>query len=104
MICGFALNGRGGEALGIFDEMFKEGIEPDYISFNGALSACSHTGLVNEGRKYIFLMTEEYGIKPGVEHYNCMVYLLDRVGLLEGAETLMELEPYNHLCSSSKCE
>ncbi|XWS68597.1 hypothetical protein CRYUN_Cryun04dG0104100 [Craigia yunnanensis] len=90
MIYGFAQNGRGGESLGIFDEMIKEGIKPDYISFIGVLFACSHTGLVDEGRKYFTLMTGEYGIKPGIEHYNCMVDLLGRAGLLEEAENLIE--------------
>lgn len=90
MICGFAQNGRGGEALGIFHEMIKKGTDPDYISFIGVLFACSHAGLVNEGRKYFSVMTEEYGIKPGIEHYNCMVDLLGRAGLLVEAETLIE--------------
>ncbi|TYI37124.1 hypothetical protein ES332_A03G189800v1 [Gossypium tomentosum] len=90
MIYGFAQNGRGGEALSIFDEMIKEGIKPDYISFIGVLFACSHSGLVDQGRKYFNLMTREYGIKPGIEHYNCMVNLLGRAGLLEEAENLIE--------------
>ncbi|XP_007043513.2 PREDICTED: pentatricopeptide repeat-containing protein At1g03540 [Theobroma cacao] len=89
MIYGFAQNGLGGEALRIFDEMIK-GIKPDYISFIGVLFACSHTGLVDQGRKYFALMTREYGIKPGIEHYNCMVDLLGRAGLLEEAENLIE--------------
>lgn len=90
MIGGFAQNGRGGEALQIFDEMIKEGIKPDYITFIGLLFACSHAGLVDEGKKYFMSMTKEYGIKPGIEHYNCMVDLLARAGLLEEAENLIE--------------
>ncbi|KAG6661390.1 pentatricopeptide repeat-containing protein At1g03540 [Carya illinoinensis] len=90
MICGFAQNGKGEEALRIFYEMIKDGIKPDYISFIGILFACSHTGLVDQGRKYFILMTEEYGIKAGIEHYNCMVDLLGRAGLLEEAESLIE--------------
>ncbi|XP_022725495.1 LOW QUALITY PROTEIN: pentatricopeptide repeat-containing protein At1g03540-like [Durio zibethinus] len=89
MIYGFAQNGRGGEALSIFDEMIKEGLKPDYISFIGVLFACSHAGLVDQGRKYFTLMTGEYGIKPGIEHFNCMVDLLGRAGLLEEAENLI---------------
>ncbi|OMO98775.1 hypothetical protein COLO4_13705 [Corchorus olitorius] len=90
MIYGFAQNGRGVEALKIFDEMINEGIKPDYISFIGVLFACSHTGLVDQGRKYFTSMIKEYGIKPGIEHYNCMVDLLGRAGLLEEAENLIE--------------
>lgn len=90
MIYGFAQNGRGIEALRIFDEMLKERVKPDYITFIGVLFACSHAGLVDEGRKYFDLMTGEYGIKAGIEHYNCMVDLLGRAGLLEEAEKLIE--------------
>ncbi|XP_065875237.1 pentatricopeptide repeat-containing protein At1g03540 [Euphorbia lathyris] len=90
MICGFAQNGRGEEALRIFREMIKDRATPDYITFVGVLFACSHAGLVDEGRKYFLLMTEEYGIEPGIEHYNCIVDLLGRAGLLEEAENLIE--------------
>ncbi|ONI18700.1 hypothetical protein PRUPE_3G233200 [Prunus persica] len=90
MICGFAQNGGGAEALRIFDRMIKEGVKPDYISFIGVLFACSHAGLVDQGRNYFILMTKEYGIKPGIEHYCCTVDLLGRAGLLEEAENLIE--------------
>ncbi|KAM7275092.1 hypothetical protein ACFE04_016958 [Oxalis oulophora] len=89
MISGFAQNGRGQEALRLFDKMIKEGIKPDYISFIAVISACNHTGLVDEGRKYFSLMINEYKIKAVVEHYNCMAVLLGRAGLLEEAESLI---------------
>ncbi|KAK9089412.1 hypothetical protein Scep_028494 [Stephania cephalantha] len=89
MICGFAQNGRGLEAIRMFDEMVGDGIEPDYISFIGVLFACSHTGLVDQGRKYFSLMDQVYRIQPGIEHHNCMVDLLGRAGLLEEAENLI---------------
>lgn len=90
MICGLAQNGRGEEALEIFNDMIREGTKPDYISFIGVLFACSHTGLVDEGRKHFVSMSEEYRIRPGVEHYNCMVDLLGRAGMIEEAEELLE--------------
>ncbi|KAI3844534.1 hypothetical protein MKX03_006919 [Papaver bracteatum] len=89
MICGYAQNGKVEEALSMFNKMIKEGIKPDYISFIGVLFGCSHTGLVDQGRKHFELMIEEYKIDPGVEHYNCMVDLLGRAGLLEEAEDLI---------------
>lgn len=96
MISGFAQNGRGEEALRIFDDMTKEGTKPDHVSFIGVLSACSHTGLINQGRKYFASMTKEYSIQPKIEHYNCMVDLLGRGGLLEEAETLIENADCRH--------
>ncbi|KAG9441848.1 hypothetical protein H6P81_017702 [Aristolochia fimbriata] len=90
MICGFAQNGKVNETLELFNEMVRTGIRPDYISFIGVLSACSYSGLVEEGKDYFRKMTEDYGILPGVEHYNCMVDLLGRAGLVEEAESLIE--------------
>lgn len=90
MICGFAQNGRGLEAVGLFDQMVKEGFKPDYISFVGVIFACSHAGLVDKGREYFISMEEDYEIKPGTEHCNCMVDLLGRAGLIEEAENLIE--------------
>ncbi|XP_072966254.1 pentatricopeptide repeat-containing protein At1g03540-like [Typha angustifolia] len=89
MICGFAQNGEGQQAIELFNQMVREGTRPDYISFIGVLFACSHSGLVEDGRRYFKSMTEDYGIIAGVEHYNCMVDLLSRVGLLEEAEDLI---------------
>ncbi|XP_064984032.1 pentatricopeptide repeat-containing protein At1g03540-like [Musa acuminata AAA Group] len=94
MICGLAQNGRGGQAIEVFDEMVKGGTKPDCISFIGVLFACSHTGLVDEGKRYFRSMTEDYGIAAGIEHYNCMVDLLSRVGLLKEAEDLINNAKY----------
>jgi hypothetical protein len=35
-------------------------------------------------------MTEAHGIKSGMKHHNCRMYLLGHVGLLEEAENLIE--------------
>ncbi|KAJ0236200.1 Pentatricopeptide repeat-containing protein [Hirschfeldia incana] len=90
MLSALAQNGRGEEAVGFFNDMVKKGIKPDYISFIAVLTACSHTGLAEEGRNYFAMMTESYGIKPGTEHYSCMIDLLGRAGLFEEAESMLE--------------
>ncbi|CAN1783413.1 Pentatricopeptide repeat-containing protein At1g03540 [Linum perenne] len=90
MIRGFAQNGRIEGALALFDDMVKQGVKPDYITFIGVLFACSHSGLVDQGKRHFTSMVSEYGIRPGIEHYNCMVDLLGRAGLIEEAEALLE--------------
>ncbi|KAJ4799183.1 Pentatricopeptide repeat-containing protein [Rhynchospora pubera] len=89
MICGFAQNGMGGEAIKLFRTMTKEGIAPDHITFIGVLSACSHTGMAKLGKEFFKLMERKYHILPCLEHYNCMVDLLGRHGLLKEAENLI---------------
>ncbi|XP_047968139.1 pentatricopeptide repeat-containing protein At1g03540 [Salvia hispanica] len=89
MIGGFAQNGRGKEAVEIFDQMIREGVKPDNISFIEVLFACSHSGLVGEGRRCFVSMRNNYGMKPEIEHYSCMVDLLGRAGKIEEAEGLI---------------
>lgn len=85
MIQGLAINGNGEEALNLFSKMIQSRIKPNAVTFIGLLHACSHMGMVNEGRKYFASMSRDYGIVPRIEHYGCMVDLLSRAGLLEEA-------------------
>ncbi|MBA0839869.1 hypothetical protein Goarm_005561 [Gossypium armourianum] len=85
MIVGLAINGHGEEALSMFFEMLRASIKPDEITYIGVLCACSHAGLVNEGRKFFASMTAEHGVEPDVAHYGCMVDLLGRAGHLQEA-------------------
>uniref|UniRef100_A0A0E0ABT4 EMB2261 n=1 Tax=Oryza glumipatula TaxID=40148 RepID=A0A0E0ABT4_9ORYZ len=96
MIGGFAQNGHGERAINLFNRMVREGPRPDYISFIGVLFACSHTGMVEQGRNYFNSMCKDYGIAPGIEHYNCMVDLFSRVELLEEAEDLINKSPFRN--------
>ncbi|XP_077235333.1 pentatricopeptide repeat (PPR-like) superfamily protein [Tasmannia lanceolata] len=88
MINGFAVNGCAKEALEVFSEMRKGRVKPNEVTMIGVLSACSHGGLVDEGKKW-FKEMEGYGISLRVEHYGCMVDLLGRAGCLEEAEDLI---------------
>ncbi|XP_077213570.1 tetratricopeptide repeat (TPR)-like superfamily protein [Tasmannia lanceolata] len=96
MILGYALYGLEKKALDLYTKMRERGERPDEITFVGVLSACSHGGLVKEGRQYFKLMTEVFDLSPGVEHYACVVDLLGRAGLLDEAVMFiknMEVEP-----------
>lgn len=96
IIIGFAKQGRGEEALRVFQLMLSlavNGARPDGITFIGALCACSHAGLVNEGCHLFKAMTRTWGISPRIEHYGCMVDLLSRAGFLDEAYRLIETMP-----------
>ncbi|KAI9090633.1 hypothetical protein K1719_028486 [Acacia pycnantha] len=89
MIGGYGIHGHGEIALNLFDEMVKCGIRPDGTAFVSVLSACSHAGLTDEGLKYFDEMETKYGLKPGPEHYSCLVDLLGRAGRLKEAMDLI---------------
>ncbi|XP_010529216.1 PREDICTED: pentatricopeptide repeat-containing protein At4g18840 [Tarenaya hassleriana] len=93
MISGLSIHGFGKVALGIFSEMLLEGFEPNNVTFVGVLSACSHAGLLDEGRELFGMMKRVYGIEPTVEHYGCMVDLFGRMGKVEEAEELVSKIP-----------
>ena len=48
MIVGYGVHGFGKEAL-FFEQMQHCGISPDHVTFVVVLSACYHSGLVDEG-------------------------------------------------------
>ncbi|KAK9107713.1 hypothetical protein Syun_023724 [Stephania yunnanensis] len=85
IIQGLAMHGHGLPALTLFYQMQREGFEPDDILFLGVLSACNHAGLVQEGRKCFQSMEEDYHLRPGMEHYGCLIDLLCRAGLINEA-------------------
>ncbi|KAG0562950.1 hypothetical protein KC19_9G185500 [Ceratodon purpureus] len=93
MLGGLAEHGCGHEALELFRQMSAEEVEPDERSFLAVLVACSHAGLVEEGRCLFLAMTQDHGIKPTIVHYTCMVDLLGRAGYLEEAEHFIQSMP-----------
>jgi len=89
MISGLAMNGYGREAIEAFEEMLRIGVLPDDQTFTGVLSACSYSGMVDEGMSFFHRMSREFGVTPNVHHYGCMVDLLGRAGLLDKAYQLI---------------
>lgn len=86
MILTLANHGRVRESVELFDRMARaEKFVPNAITFVAVLSACNHGGMVEEGRRYFQMMVSEYGIRPRIEHYGCMVDILARAGFIEEA-------------------
>ncbi|XP_062084421.1 pentatricopeptide repeat-containing protein At4g21065-like [Humulus lupulus] len=92
MMTGFALHGYGNEALKLFEEMESHGVQPNDITYIAVLHACSHAGLVNQGKR-LFKMALGFGLVPKIEHYGCMVDLLGRSGKLDEAYELIKSMP-----------
>lgn len=96
IISGYSQNGRGIDALNLFEEMQSEGTKPDHVTFINALCACSHIGLVEKGWKYFTSMQNEYGLEPKIDHFACMVDMLTRAGKFEEAKEFIESVPIDH--------
>lgn len=96
MISSFANHGYGEEAISLFTRMEEAGLRPDSVSFSAILSACSHEGLVDQGKELFKKMVNVYNIVPTMEHYGCMVDLFGRAGKIKEAYQIivsMPMEP-----------
>ncbi|KAL1359141.1 hypothetical protein HN51_004410 [Arachis hypogaea] len=93
MINGLAIHGLALDAAAVFSRMEMENVSPDSVTFIGILIACSHCGLVEEGRKYFDMMQNQFLIQPQLEHYGTMVDLLGRSGLLDDAYDMIKAMP-----------
>ncbi|KAF6174778.1 hypothetical protein GIB67_031302 [Kingdonia uniflora] len=95
MIAAYGVHGHVNEALDLFHNLHKEGIQPDHITFLAVISACSHAGLVDKGYSYFQSMKGEYKILARVEHYACMVDLFGRAGRLDEALRIIKSMPFD---------
>ncbi|KAJ6796299.1 pentatricopeptide repeat-containing protein-like [Iris pallida] len=89
MIHGYAQNGLGEKAVAIFEQMLSFKEKPDGVTFISVLTACSHSGLVDEGFNLLKSMEDDYGIEPLADHYTCVIDSLGRAGRLGEAEELV---------------
>lgn len=90
MMSALAQHGHGIETLQMFEDMVGSGVKPVTTTFVVILNACSHSGLVLEGRRLFKSMTDDYGIVPNEEHYACLIDLLGRAGCFD--ELMNQLE------------
>ncbi|KAL0417250.1 UNVERIFIED_CONTAM: Pentatricopeptide repeat-containing protein, mitochondrial [Sesamum latifolium] len=94
IIVGMAQHGRADEALSLYNEMTLAGVKPNEVTFTGLIYACSHVGLVDEGRQLFKSMVVDYGLRPSLQHYTCLVDLYSRSGHLEEAEKVLYSMPF----------
>ncbi|KAJ8753450.1 hypothetical protein K2173_019849 [Erythroxylum novogranatense] len=89
MLIACAQHGHTCRVFELFKRMEIDGMRPNFITFLCLLYACSHSGLVNQGKHYFELM-KDYGIEAGDQHYASLVDLLARAGKLEEALRVVE--------------
>ncbi|GFS34696.1 mitochondrial editing factor 9 [Actinidia rufa] len=94
MIGGYASHGFAAEALELFGVMKRLKVRPTYITFISVLKACSHAGLVEEGRMHFRFMVSEFGIEARVEHYASLVDIVGRHGKIEEAMAVINSMPF----------
>ena len=94
LIAGYARHNDYLSALALLNEMQKEGLKPNTITYISLIAACSHVGLIDDGCHYFNSVREDLSILPTHEHYNCMIDLFGRVGLLDEADVIQKTLPF----------
>ncbi|KAK1384361.1 Selenium-binding protein-like [Heracleum sosnowskyi] len=90
MISCYGVHGKGKESLVLFEEMKSHGFEPNSVTITAILASCSHSGLVDQGKKIFDSLGPVYSIEPSIEHYACIIDLLGRSGRVEEAFKLIK--------------
>lgn len=94
MIKALAAHGRASDALRLFASMMKQKLQVNDFTFMSVLFACSHGGMVKEGRQIFESMERDFNIKPRIEHYGCLIDLLGRAGRVEEAYQIAKEMPF----------
>ncbi|KAL3750288.1 hypothetical protein ACJRO7_011307 [Eucalyptus globulus] len=100
LIGSYGMHGFGDRALAAFHQMKEEGVSPNESTFVSLLTACNHSGLVEEGVGLFHSMEKDHNIRQSEKLYACFVDLLSRAGCLEEAEALIEEMPFNSSSAS----
>ena len=95
MVVGLANNGQGEDAIKVFFQMQDMSIQPDEITYLGVLSACNHSGMIEQAKNIFSKMRRDHRIEPSLAHYGCMVDLLGRAGMVKEAYEMIRNMPMN---------
>ncbi|CAL5073259.1 unnamed protein product [Urochloa decumbens] len=90
MLFGFAINGWANEALLVYESMKSHEVCPDEVTFAGLLTACSHSGLLEQGKIFFESMVSVHGIQPKTEHLSCILDMYARSGNITKAVEMLD--------------
>jgi pentatricopeptide repeat protein len=98
LITGYVENGKCKEALECYDQMQRENVNPNVVTFISAIKACGSLGAIHKGE----LLHEEVGrvgLDKDVLVGSCLVDMYAKYGLLVKAEEVFDRLPAKDLFS-----
>jgi pentatricopeptide repeat protein len=93
MILGHMQCGQGQKALGLFQEMKQEGVDPDSVTFVGVLKACASMVAIEEGRRVHQDMIQS-GLESDVFVGSSLVKMYAKCGNMEDAWRVFNKMPF----------
>ncbi|XP_024529066.1 pentatricopeptide repeat-containing protein At3g09040, mitochondrial-like [Selaginella moellendorffii] len=88
LLAGYGRRGDSKLVLEMFHRATDEGLRPNASSLVSVLAALSGGGLVDQGRRIFQAMECRYGVRPGMEHYACLVDIFSRADKMDEAVEL----------------
>jgi pentatricopeptide repeat protein len=98
MIAVYAQDGHGKEALNVFKQMQRAGIEPDHFTFASVLPACANLGVFRLGRE-VHEDIIRRGFTSNVFVDSALVDMYDKCGSLEDARKAFDRMPERNVVS-----
>ncbi|MCO5605636.1 hypothetical protein L7F22_059819 [Adiantum nelumboides] len=91
MITGCAQHGMGEHVWRLLIRMIEDRVEPDSTTFMSVMTACIHSGLVNEGL-FMIKLIEGMDKVATLDHFNCLIDAAGRLGrIVESWQLLAEM-------------
>ncbi len=97
IILGHEKGGQGQEALGLFQEMQQEGVQPDSVTFVGVLKACASMVAIEEGR-CVHQDIIESGLESDVFVGSSSVNMYAKCGSMEDAWRMFNKSYFREQC------
>jgi pentatricopeptide repeat protein len=89
MIQGYGQNGNGKEALELFENMKKEGLQPDQVTYTIVLSTCANLAALSLGRK-IHSEIDECGVEWNIEMKNSLLSMYSKCGSMDEVRSIFD--------------
>ncbi|CAO2813420.1 unnamed protein product [Amaranthus hypochondriacus] len=98
VIDGLVDNGRGIEAIKLFDEMMDSGIEPNDATIVSVLRACAETGALEVGRRaHRIVKEQELGLKSNVS--TALIDMYSKCGCIDSARKVFNMVFDKDVCA-----
>ncbi|KAJ4795328.1 Pentatricopeptide repeat-containing protein [Rhynchospora pubera] len=88
----YRLNNHCKEALNLFDRLVSDGFVPNNYTFDVVLAVGKKAGWDHEVVRLFNSMVRDYGLKPSVENYDCVIEVLNQAGRNNEAQRFVDLK------------
>ncbi|XP_024519137.1 pentatricopeptide repeat-containing protein At4g39530-like [Selaginella moellendorffii] len=94
VMAGHSRQGDHSRVFELFEGMVRAGVRPNAITFLSLQITCSRAGLVDKAWEiFSEMQSSKFGIRPGIEHYHCLIDLLGRANQIDKAVEVVESMP-----------